>query len=427
MFPKQVFMKKNDAEAQNRQIWIIQHPMSRYGVAQVMSHEIADGLSKTSHHIDAEVFTRGTDRYLEKMAELDQDETDVLCRFVVNQTIPDDLVYEFYGIPHVSYLLDAVSHSAELLVISPFHRSIATFVDGDSSMLYERITKKQAHWIPHAIDPDKIERKLKEQGVWDIPYEKRPIDIVISGSWIDRQQEEDFWKKNLKTESFHKLITIAEQVLQPETEHNHLPFLYELITHDEVFRNDLEAAFSYNIYEAYISLEKYIRGRDRERMLSLLDGFNGHVTLLTHADDAEKWKKSISKSVQLTVVEDVPYEETWRYYAQAKVVVNSVPTIKKGVHERLLAALFCSAKVLTTYSSMLPQESSWTIACPLLSAIDNSKELTAILCTPYGNAEDVVRPWINENHSWQARFEKMWPPLEREIRVIQEKRAKIHM
>lgn len=391
-----------------KEVWVIQHPSSRYGVAQEMSHEISLAFSQID--MISHLYTRGDPEYLRDIETLSEEGRDILCRFVVNQVIPDDMIFEFFGIPHISFLLDAAPHSPELLYKKFFPSSIVSFVDGDSVTFFEKIIGRKAFWIPHGIDVERIQAMQEADVIWNIPYEKRPIDLLISGSWIDFEKEERLWKGALMGRSLDIMYGLVERVLSSKEHSNHLILLHEILESDEDFRRDIKTLFSNDLYEAYISLEKYIRGTDRVSFLRKLTGFQGNLTILTHEEDVEKWQRFLPSDVEASYVINVPYVKTWSYYAQSKLVLNSVPTIKKGVHERLLAALFSGARVLSTYSSLMPFHDS----CVDVASIQTADDLMALLEAVPKNREALQMEIIRE-HSWKSRFKKIWPEIDQEI------------
>ncbi|MGR3951681.1 MAG: hypothetical protein QRY74_02010 [Chlamydia sp.] len=412
-------MKQKDEE-----IWIMKHPESRYGVIDAMEREIASCSTSGSHFV---ILYRSSHELQQRMNDLNEDSLSLLARFTVNHTISDDLLYELYGIPHISYLLDSISHFPSLFKVnSRLTPSVIAFVDGDSKELYEQKQREgaiEAYWIPHAIDPEKIEKRLRGKGVWKIPYEERQYDITISGSWIDWRGDAVYWEENMSVDSCQILKKIAEMVLSSQGGENHLPILQRFLEEDCTFQEEMNILFGDNIEYLFSSLEQYIRGLDRERFCKIADESEASILILTHETDIEKWKGLFLKNSRVEVKGSVQYEETWDYYAQSKVVINSVPTIKKGLHERLLAALFCSSKVISTYSSLIPKEAPWSSVCPLLESIDSSEALMRIVDAPYSiEFVEMVDSWIVENHTWQKRMDLFLPRLKESVEKIRLRR-----
>ncbi len=403
-----------------QEIWILRHVSSRYGVAARMGEEIQRALLEVfSQRYTVHNFDIQSNDYKDRIRLIQKDEIELFCRLLVNQVISDDLLFELYGIPHVSILLDGVSHFPDILIehrSSP--RSVIAFVDKDSQELYERVTTKKALWIPHAIETTGamspyIARSEEDEVQWS----ERPIDILISGSWIDSDKELNMWKERGLSQNLQDVfLDISELVLFEDINENHLLSFYELIQEDEKIKEELISVFG-DVWEGCNSLERYIRGRDRWRLCSLLDGFTGRVTILSHGPDLQHWKEALPQTVDATYVPDVPYEETWKYFSKAKIVMNSVPTIQKGIHERLLAALQCGAKVVTTPSELISQ---WVFdigAAHDIRCISHWKALDAILLAPKEGYQR-INEWIETNHTWKARFLQSWPLIQEAIGEI---------
>jgi spore maturation protein CgeB len=90
-------------------------------------------------------------------------------------------------------------------------------------------------------------------------------------------------------------------------------------------------------------LEDYINGRDRMELIKSIKDAEVHI----FGSGSEGWKHALKKSKNVTVHDLVPYDEALNMMRQSKIVLNSVPSIKAGAHERIFAGIASGAAVLT--------------------------------------------------------------------------------
>ena len=101
------------------------------------------------------------------------------------------------------------------------------------------------------------------------------------------------------------------------------------------------------------SIERYARGLDRERLLVALKGRSVHI--FTEKEDAIHWSKE-EAAHGCRFNPPVPFDEVVDICRMSKVVINSVPHIRKGYHERLFLSLASGAVTLVRRGLELP---SW--------------------------------------------------------------------
>ena len=112
--------------------------------------------------------------------------------------------------------------------------------------------------------------------------------------------------------------------------------------------------------QAYFLADTYLRAFLREKLISTLA--NAGVPLSVYGGDWEKMPHPSKSSV--TFHGSVPYTDTFRLMANAKLTLNIMPLFKNGSHDRIPAAMLNKSAVLTDKSKMLT--SLYTDGCDII-------------------------------------------------------------
>ena len=157
------------------------------------------------------------------------------------------------------------------------------------------------------------------------------------------------------------------------------------------------------------SVERYVRGLDRERLLSTFGDRRVHIF-----STKEDWKIVRPNYV---FHEPVPFDQACDICSQAKVVVNSVPTIRCGYHERLFLGLAAGATIVSSQID-LPQ---WVVASGGVvtyrtSTLPNVQERLAA-CEGRQSREEILN-WLEKEHTWDVRIKKTFPGIFESITAI---------
>ncbi len=325
--------------------------------------------------------------------------------------IPHHLSFEQLGIPHIALVVDCATHYPELLQCKS---AIAAFVEQDSCDLFRLIGHKRVLFFPHAID----EKWLKGR---QMPA-RRDLDIVLCGSYADSELVRGVWKMLFSEYVQEKLCDIAEKAIASAS-----------VTHMEMLMDEMEKGgnFADEIKEKKISafdlmnwMELYMRGVDRLRFLQALQDVDIHI--FAGKKDLEQWEQALRGKKRLFFHEEVAYEELADVFARARIVLNSMPTIKKGLHERLLFALSQGASVLNNASDFVctafPQRLAVLSVQP--PEYDRANELVQEVFQNEEARQEEVRAaqkYIGEGHTFDARvayLKEMIPQIIQEPLIL---------
>ncbi len=250
------------------------------------------------------------------------------CTAGFNVTVAKHSPLEPLGIPHLSMIVDSATYFPELLQ-NP--NAIVSFVDEDSVGFFKMLGKKYVFHLPHAIDNN----ALTEQNA------NRDLDVVMCGSYIDSSEILATWKSLLSPKMVLRLVEVAETVLA-STHISHLKALVGLIERRDDFEKELlEKSIDY--FDLANSLDQYIRGVDR---IGILEAIERPVHIFGAKKDEDLWSKSISNPKKLIFHGEVPYKEMSAILRRSRIVINSFPMFKRGLHERVLLSLASGASVV---------------------------------------------------------------------------------
>jgi hypothetical protein len=179
-----------------------------------------------------------------------------------------------------------------------------------------------------------------------------------------------------------------------------------------------------NFYDTMNSLELYIRSVDRVRFLQAIEACDLHIFGAKKYED--DWKRVLKGKKRVHFHDEVAHHALPEIFRRARAVLNSLPTIKRGLHERLLLALTQGASVLGNANVFIH------------SQFGQSKALLNILPPDYNSAnalleeafqdedarlEDVfaTHSIIRDKHTWDARAETLTKRLPKFLQEIREK------
>lgn len=323
--------------------------------------------------------------------------------------IPNHLPFEELGIPHVALIVDCATYYPEIFECK---NAVAAFVEEDSCGFVRQCGHKHVIFFPHAIDKSLL--------VDTFPEKKRDLDVVMCGSFSDAELIRGSWELILSKKAQDLLMDMAEEVLaSSDTTHLEL-FVKEMEKKGEFANEILEKGLP--AFSLMNWLEVYIRGVDRTRFIEAIDA---DVHIFGSEQDEEQWKKALKKKKNLIFHKPVPYEQLPSLFMRAKAVLNSMPTIKRGLHERLLMALARGATVLTNDNIFLSKtfgkhEALLTVTSKDYSAAnellknafqDEEKRIKDVLST---------HTIIREGHTFEVRakmLQDVLPPIIEEIRA----------
>ena len=348
---------------------------------------------------------------------LTQSEGDILSFFAKDMpdctigfnVIPGHLSFEQLGVPHVALIVDCATHYLEMLECK---NAIAGFVEEDSCGFFKLCGHKNVIFFPHAIDQKQL-RSASEMKV------KRDLDVVMCGSFSDAELIRASWKLLLSKKAQDFLLDAAEQVLASD----HL-------THLQIFVTEMEKKgfFAEELKEKGIPaftlinwLEIYIRGIDRIRFIQAIEGHDIHI--FGQKEEQELWKKALKRKKRLFFHEKVPYDKLPEVFLRTRAVINSMATIKRGLHERLLLGLSQGASVLSNDNIFIEKTFNQPKALLNIRMPDYS-QANELLAHAFENEEerinDIMKAHkiIRDQHTFDVRVKMLQDTLPQMIQNV---------
>ena len=371
-----------------RHVALLRHTRSKFGVLSAMTDGLRSAFERAG--IRASVIESiDADTLGEAVRQLAPD-----CTFGVNISVSEQLLFYPIHIPHVTLFVDTVVHYTPSVFDRP--HSIVLMVDQQSEGLFRSLGGKRGHWFPHAIAQETLDRAVAEE---PIPLEDRPYDICLPGSYLDPRRP----MENLNIDPVKK--SLFQDLVQRALSDFSIPFFTEWFYAAD--RMGLDP------FVVGVALESVLRGIDRERLIRSLS--KREVTIFTSDEDAVLWKKT---NPTCRFHPQVDFRGIFDLCCRSKVVINSAPHIRPGYHERLFLSLAAGA-ITVTERGRLPQ---WVVdrgrvveydTASLDTLADRVREAEK---RPYDR--EAVLKWLANEHTWDARLQKMRPAIEQDIQEI---------
>ncbi len=256
--------------------------------------------------------------------------------FGFNLVLYPDELYNFTGIPHISWFVDSALFTNTIDLPSV----ISCFVDKNSCRLFQEEGRADALFLPHAIDRKNVDtlRKLSSE----IEYE-----VLFVGSYYD---ETSIWTHilTLFPRSIVNAIEEAVQIVISSSTVDPVGALEYLCQNNRLLSDEIYTKFSFKNVAKCIDLLS--RAVDRIGVLeALVDDFEVHV--FTENKDGVLWRKRFGPKIHLH--HESPYNQLHDLMLRSRFVLNSVPTYKQAVHERVLLALSAGVCCISSRSELI--------------------------------------------------------------------------
>lgn len=359
----------------------------QYGVQQAFSAELQKALSRLNVAGSLYPFEElGAGTVIKELVTNTPD-----CTAGFNVIVREHSLIEPLGLPHLSIIVDAAHYFPELIRAK---NSIAAFVDEDSLGLYRVLGGKNGFFFPHAIERELLCAENHE----------RDLDIVMLGSFIDPEEVLSIWTALLSKKSVDTIVQLCEKVLA--SDHlSHIRAFVELVEEKGEFEQELIAK-SLDYFDILNTIDRYIRAVDRKRIVDAIER-------PIHLFGKEKYKNTIFHG-------EVPFIEMPKVLSRARIVINSFPMFKRGLHERLLSSLACGASVLANDTFFL-QETFGRNRLALLNYSNVNEQIEKALGDEEARFKAVVATHdvIRREHTWDERAKQLVEVLPGFIKRVQ--------
>ena len=224
---------------------------------------------------------------------------DLTCSFS-NIQLSNHPIGDFFSLPHLSILVDPAIYSLHQL--KGDYTYISCIDLGDLDFL-QKLNFKRAFPLLHAADRAHLTTPSKE----------RPYDVVFFGSCTEHKSEDERVLIAAKRVLSDKNVSILEALVALDIPDKQLP-------------------------RYHMEVDLLTRFQDRIELLQSLKNHRLHIW------GTGPWKRYVPCA---TVHPPIPFEQTLEVMKQAKVVVNSSPRFKRGLHERIVYGSMCGAALLS--------------------------------------------------------------------------------
>jgi len=228
-----------------------------------------------------------------------QDPPDLTCSFS-DIHLAGNPIGDLWQIPHLSLLIDPAIYFLHQL---KGDYSWVSCVDKGDVDFVRALNFERVFYLPHG----------GERSLTTPPAKSRPFDVVFFGSCKEFETQDEI------------VLSAASRVLSPGNI-SILQSLVDLGVTDEQLPG----------YHTEVDL--YTRFKDRIELLRALKSHQVHIW------GNGPWEKYVPNAL---IHPPIPFDQTLEIMKEAKVVVNSSPRFKQGLHERIIYGSLCGAAVLS--------------------------------------------------------------------------------
>ncbi len=391
-----------------RKVVLFLHPTSKYGVLGQMIHELQAAFERLGIQAVIREFLNASPAELTEQVR--QDNPD--CTWGINTFVDEHCFFFPLGIPHVRLGVDAVTYSDQETFSQ--QSTVSLFVDKTSCDLFSVYSDNPVHWFPHGIAKEVIDY-MRSSPI--IPMKDRPYDVSLIGSFLDHRRAKTVWEDLFAPSDVIEFVSIAERSLEDPSVlllAEALAYIEETPSVREVIEKTELSSFALANH-----IERYARGLDRERLLLGLKGVT--VNIFTETEDAALWSKE-EAARGCTFHPPVPFQQVADICRMSKVVINSIPHIRKGYHERLFLSLASGAVTLTGKGVRLPawvEKAGRVVGYTSNALEDLEHQLQEAQRRHYD--PDLILPWLETEHSWDARLEQHLPEIDESVEKLRAK------
>ncbi len=305
-------------------------------------------------------------------------------------------VYENFGTPHVSILLDVPYNPYTRGYAVPCQNHLITVLDRrNSDYLRLRYPDFSKHTLFLPLGG------TGNQSLKDIIHAKRPYDLVVCENFWPLRNTQRKWKEGTCSPQISRLLDETLEVLQQNPCNVFSALEFVLQQHGFYEEEYLQRMLPW--CEALLLIIKpWRRSEAVKRLIELgipIDIFG------------EGWEHT-SNARNLRLHGAVSYEETLAIFSQAKIVFQDEAEFNDGAHDRVFTAMLNGAVVVSEHSKYLDEIFvngqdmilyDWKINCEAMQQIlgilsDDTQRLTMMM-QAYQKTD--------QNHRWRNRAEKI--------------------
>lgn len=376
-------------------------PLSHYSVLHHFTKKLYEAFQRT--HVQCrllEAKTRDPAPFLKTLLDDPPD-----CTLSFNGLLPDEkgnFFCDMVQIPHVTYLVDSPNHYTAL-TRSP--RTVIACVDRTSVGFFHGLGFSKTLFTPHAVESD----------LSVSPDTKRDYDVVMLASNMDYEAQHASWRKKYPKLLCRVMEEAADKALSDIT----TPYYQAFV--DALDRQvNKSADFDPEQIDFLVILdeiERYLLGKDRTNLLQNIT--EAKVDVFGSSEGTRGWKKYLDKKRNIVIHDPIPFEQALDIMKHTKILLNSVPSIHEGAHERIFSGIACGALVLSNENPYLRKQfiDGESLAFYLPGHYENANRRVNEYLADQAKREHVVHKGqqvVAKSHTWDHRAAQLiqeLPPL----------------
>lgn len=236
-----------------------------------------------------------------------------------------------------------------------------------------------------------------------VPYEKRTIDLLFTGSYFDLNKQYAVIKQMNEN-----LQIIAENMISMMIEEPDLLIWQAFDQIIEAGGGKLKDEDRLNLLNVFGCVDVFVRAYVRDQvMLHIVDGgLKVHIF-------GEGWEKFSCEHPENLILHKGHGDESLKALADAKLSLNVMPWFRGGIQERNIAAMLAGA-VSVTDSSRYIEEHFQDKEDILLYSLKDMEEIPLIIQNVLADDEKAAyiagngREKALKNHTWEHRVKDMY-------------------
>lgn len=243
--------------------------------------------------------------------------------------------------PYLAYLVD-LPH--QFIPFEAPSRVIIASVDRRAFHFFKGHLKHSSSlFLPHAVEAELVAKPEKE----------RPYPVSLFATCVDYENFQARWRQEYPkdvTELLEGVIEEAEK--KPEKD------LLGIILDKAGDSSRLEAMGGVNssfLADIWCLSDLYIRGKARVELVKSIHSHQVHIW--GQSMGGRGWQHYLAKDKKnVTIHPPVSFDKNLDLMRESRLVLNSFPIFKEGVHERVLSGMACGAVVLADQTPFMRKE-----------------------------------------------------------------------
>jgi len=254
--------------------------------------------------------------------------------------IGETALYDYLNIPlfaflvdHPMYHLNRLNRGVKNLIVSCVDR---THVDFLKRFLNGEYTKV---FIPHGAPFRPHPDSGRSVG-------KRNIDILFAGTVFNPDSYREKWSAGGRS-----IARLYDEIMERYLSGHDRTLI---MAAEDVFEErgiDTEYLNHYRFWENLVYVDLYVRNKRRLDVIRRLSKLGLRIEIFGNG-----WEPDLDRHPSVKFYPSLPFERVQEKMADAKVVLNILPTFHEGGHERIFSAMLNGAVCLSSGNSYLRRE-----------------------------------------------------------------------